>query len=112
MQFSALVAGAAGNFVVGLAAADCERPMVNLVPVMAPGYKAVLLASGLHLPSSVTVDPMGNVLVLEAGGGIKRVAIDHDDYTGASCVTNDENIIYLPAVSFASAEGFELQEVT
>jgi hypothetical protein len=101
MHFSGLVAGAATSLVVGLAAADCKHPVASLVPIMAPGYKATLLTRGLYLPSSVTVDPMGNILVLEAGGGLRRVGIARDDYTGASCVAHEEHIIYQPAVSFS-----------
>jgi hypothetical protein len=110
MQFSALVVGVVTSLVVRLAAAGCEHPVAYIVPVMAPGYKATLLTSGLYLPSSVTVDPMGNVLVLEAGGGLKRVGIAHDDYTGASCVTHEEHIIYQPAVSFPTEGGIRLRQ--
>ncbi len=41
----------------------------NIIKVPA-GFKAVKLAEGLHLPTSVTWDDEGNLFVAEAGGGL------------------------------------------
>ncbi|WP_155827722.1 PQQ-dependent sugar dehydrogenase [Gillisia sp. JM1] len=46
---------------------DPENDIIIKVPA---GFKAVKLAEGLHLPTSVTWDDQGNLFVAEAGGGL------------------------------------------
>jgi glucose/arabinose dehydrogenase len=72
-------------------------PTPRFQPQMAPGYKATLLMTGLKNPRSILFDPIGMLLVLEKGSGIRRVEVMES--FGNVCIVKSKQIISKPEVS-------------
>src|SRR5690606_9624736 len=89
------LAGIAAAILFSQAAAQCQNPTGPGTgnPVLADGWEAKLLASGLRVPRHLALDLRGNLLVAEqGGGGIRR--IEFQDNGGLDiCVTRSETLI-------------------
>ncbi|KAF3929742.1 hypothetical protein ABW19_dt0200374 [Dactylella cylindrospora] len=61
---------------VSLASAQCSvLPFTFPAPVMASGYRAQLVATGLRTPRAIVFDTAGYLLVAERGAGISRFEV-------------------------------------
>jgi hypothetical protein len=69
------------------ACANVLIPSYNL-PRVAPGWQAQLIANGFKKPRTLRVDTEGNLLVLDAGIGVKRLKLTDN---GGTCVAIAEN---------------------
>ncbi|KAK3384363.1 hypothetical protein B0T24DRAFT_517524 [Lasiosphaeria ovina] len=69
----------------GAAPSDCPNvPSSNGAPVVATGFSAQLVATGLSGPRGLVLDSKGALLVVEQGKGIKRLTLSDN---GGSCLT-------------------------
>lgn len=52
----------------------CPATAPQVKPVMASGYTATVVAKGLKTPREMVFDPLGNMLVVnQGGGGVSRI---------------------------------------
>jgi glucose/arabinose dehydrogenase len=52
----------------------CPATTPQVKPVMASGYSATVVAKGLKTPREMVFDPLGNMLVVnQGGGGVSRI---------------------------------------
>jgi hypothetical protein len=75
------------DLVTTVSAQNCQAPTVNArypAPVMAAGYQARLVVSGMHLPRSIEFDSQGNLLVLEQSIGVTVLQLND---AGGDCIT-------------------------
>jgi glucose/arabinose dehydrogenase len=103
MKIAILLASVATSLLVGLGTAQEEDwtclvpPTPRFTPQMAPGYKATLLMTGLNHPRSIIFDPIGMLLVLEKGSGVRRIEVMES--FGKVCIVKTKQILSKPEVS-------------
>ena len=59
-------------------------PTNSIVPTVASGYRAALVATGLTKPRSIVFDSKGDLLVVQQGSGIVNLAFNDG---GGTCLT-------------------------
>jgi len=87
----------------------CPVTAPQVKPVMASGYTATVVAKGLKTPREMVFDPLGNMLVVnQGGGGVSRITWTDNgglDVCSASItqIINDatvRNILLISVLSF------------
>lgn len=86
-------------------------------PVVAEGYAAQLIISGLTKPRSILFDTEGALLVVESGVGITHIALQDDGDTciGSGNTTrliDNKQVIYLSGKNRNMPQDFTLRELT
>lgn len=102
MKIATFLASVAASLLVGLGTAQEDDwtclvpPMPRFQPQMAPGYKATLLMTGLNHPRSIIFDPLGKLLVLEKGSGVRKIEVVES--WGNVCIVKTKQILSKPEV--------------
>ena len=68
-------------------ASSCSNsltPTNGIKPSVASGYQMALVATGLTKPRSIAFDTAGNLMVVESGAGISKLALQDD---GGNCLS-------------------------
>ena len=82
---------AAGATLIGLTTAQCNlTPEANISTADGVEYK--LLRTGLQRPRHLVVDIKGNILITEAGKGVRRVVLDDGENLDV-CIDSDGALI-------------------
>ena len=98
--FSGLAA--AGLLMPGALAQSCAPVTPRAEPVVADGYEARVILSGLQRPRHLAFDTEGNLLVSQQGGaGISRVVLE-ESADGEGCATSSDVLISDPSVRTGS----------
>ncbi|KAI0015009.1 soluble quino protein glucose dehydrogenase [Xylariomycetidae sp. FL0641] len=69
--------------------ASCPQVPAPLHPYnLAPGWKAVKVADGLHSPRDLVIDAAGRLLIVEEGVGVSQHTVD-----GNGCITSSRMLV-------------------
>ncbi|KAK0641245.1 soluble quino protein glucose/sorbosone dehydrogenase [Cercophora newfieldiana] len=68
-------------------------------PVVAAGYQARLIVSGLSRPRGIIFDKSGNLLVVESGNGIRQIRFSSDDKATCLAANADKTLISLRSLN-------------
>ena len=74
-------------------ASSCSKsltPTNGIKPSVASGYHMALVATGLTKPRSIAFDTAGNLIVVESGAGISKLALQDD---GGNCLSVRERTV-------------------
>ncbi len=83
--------------VLGQSSASCSTtltPTNSIKPSIASGYRAAVVATGIHNPRSIEFDSLGNLLVINSGVGISSLQLEDG---GDTCVSVKSTKIVLKA---------------
>lgn len=67
-------------------------PTNGIQPSVASGYHMALVATGLTKPRSVAFDTAGNLMVVESGAGVSKLALQDD---GGTCLSVRERTVVI-----------------
>ena len=79
-----------GLYASGVFAAGCATVLVPSysAPLVAPGWQAQLIANGFKKPRSLYFDSQDNLIVLDAGVGVRRLKFTDN---GGTCLSIADN---------------------
>jgi len=86
---------------VDISAQECSVKIKSEypAPVVAEGWNARLIVSGLAKPRGILFDKNKNLLVVEAGSGIKQIKFASDDTATCLVTGKDKTLITMRTVS-------------